>query len=124
MAFLIALGWALVAFGDAVSRTPQFAHNAGPSWLIGVDLATGLTYCVALWVRRRWPVGLAVASLPLALFSVTAGLAMLIVVFTVLVHRPLPIGAALVGFHLAVIPLYTVVRPTRRCPTGRRWPGR
>ncbi|MEU1601850.1 sensor histidine kinase [Micromonospora matsumotoense] len=116
VAFLIALGWALVAFGDAVSQTPQFAHNAGPSWLVGVDLAAGLTFCVALWLRRRWPVGLAVAGLPLALFSVTAGAALLIVVFTVLVHRPLPIGAALVGFHLAVIPLYTVVRPDPTLP--------
>lgn len=116
VAFLIALGWALLAFGDAVSQTPQFAHNAGPSWLVGVDLAAGLTFCVALWLRRRWPVGLAVAGLPLALFSVTAGAALLIVVFTVLVHRPLPIGAALVGFHLAVIPLYTVVRPDPSLP--------
>ncbi|MGX4656391.1 sensor histidine kinase [Micromonospora sp. SCSIO 07396] len=116
VAFLLAVGWALLAFGDATSPDPQFAHNAGPSWLVGVDLAAGLGYCAALWLRRRWPVGLAVAGLPLALFSVTAGVAMLVVVFTVLVHRPLPIGAALVGFHLAVIPLYTVVRPDPTLP--------
>ncbi|WP_328339691.1 sensor histidine kinase [Micromonospora sp. NBC_00421] len=116
VAFLLALGWALVAFGDAVSPDPQFAHNAGPSWVVGADLAAGLAYCVALWLRRRWPVGLAVAGLPLALFSVTAGVALLVVVFTVLVHRPLPIGAALVGFHLLTVPLYTVVRPDPTLP--------
>ncbi|MBW4705085.1 MULTISPECIES: histidine kinase [unclassified Micromonospora] len=116
VAFLLAVGWALVGFGDAVSPDPQFAHNAGPPWLVGVDLAAGLIFCAALWLRRRWPVGLAVAGLPLALFSVTAGVALLVVVFTVLVHRPLPIGAALVGFHLAVIPLYTVVRPDPTLP--------
>ncbi|MEU1887162.1 histidine kinase [Micromonospora sp. WMMD987] len=116
VAFLLAVGWALLAFADALSPNPQFAHNAGPPWLVLVDLAAGLSYCAALWLRRRWPVGLAVAGLPLALFSVTAGVAMLVVVFTVLVHRPLPIGAALVGFHLASIPLYTVVRPDPTLP--------
>ncbi|SCG43599.1 sensor histidine kinase [Micromonospora halophytica] len=111
LCFLLALGWAVLAFHDSVGPEPEFAVNVGPSWLNEIDLVLGVSVSAALWLRRRWPVALAVASLPLALFSVNAGVALLILLFTVLVHRPLPIGAALVGVHLLTTPIYTMIRP-------------
>ncbi|NES15175.1 MULTISPECIES: sensor histidine kinase [Micromonospora] len=111
LAFLLAIGWVVLAFTDSVRPDPQFALNTGPSWLNEVDLVLGATAAAALWLRRRWPVGLAVATAPLVLFSVTASVALLIIVFTVLVHRPLPVAAALVGWHLLSSPLYVMLRP-------------
>ncbi|MEU1964043.1 histidine kinase [Micromonospora sediminicola] len=114
--FLVALLWVLVAHEDAVSRDPEFALNVGPDWLIGIDLLAGVLATVALWLRRRWPVGLAVATAPLTFFSVTAGAALLIVLFTVLVHRPLPLGLTLVGWNVVTSLPYIALRPDPAMP--------
>ncbi|MGK5676084.1 sensor histidine kinase [Micromonospora sp. URMC 106] len=111
LGFLLALGWAVLAFGDAASPDPQFALNAGPAWLEELDFVCGLAAAAALWVRRRWPVGLAVATLPLGAFSVTASMALLIIVFTVAVRRPFPVAAGLVGVHLLLAFAYYGLRP-------------
>ncbi|MBM0258936.1 response regulator [Micromonospora sp. 4G55] len=116
LASLLALCWVLLAFGDSVGPTPEFALNAGPSWLNEVDLVVGVLSTAALWLRRRWPVALAVVSLPLAVFSVTAAVALLIILFTVAVHRPFPVAAALVGAHLLVTPVYNSLRPDPALP--------
>ncbi|SCF34005.1 Signal transduction histidine kinase [Micromonospora viridifaciens] len=109
--FLLALGWLLVAVADARRPAPEIALNTGPAWLIPVDTVLGVVACGSLWLRRRWPVGLAVALLPLALVSATAAVALLIVVFTVVVHRPFPIAAALVGAYLVTTVVFNQLRP-------------
>ncbi|MDM4721539.1 histidine kinase [Micromonospora sp. WMMA1363] len=111
LCFLAALGWAVVAWGDSLLDEPDLALNTGPSWLNEVDFLASLVLCAALWVRRRWPVGLALASLPLALFSVSSGVALLIVLFTVTVHRPFPVAAGMFGAHLLIAPIYLRLRP-------------
>ncbi|MFE9691516.1 sensor histidine kinase [Micromonospora sp. NPDC005806] len=111
VAFLSAVAWVLISYGDSVSPTPDLAVNRGPSWLNEFDLLVGILVSVALWLRRRWPVGLAVATAPVALFSVTSGIALLIIVFTVVVHRPLPVAAAVVGWQLLTAPIFVAIRP-------------
>ncbi|MFU8870348.1 sensor histidine kinase [Micromonospora sp. SL4-19] len=111
VAFLFSLLWVLLAVGDSVSPDPQLALNRGPSWLIGVDLVVGILVSAAVWLRRRWPVGLAVATVPVTLFSATSGIALLIIVFTVVVHRPLPVAAAVVGWQVLATPIYVAIRP-------------
>lgn len=111
LCFLAAVGWAVVAWGDSLSAEPALALNVGPSWLNEVDLLASLVLCGALWVRRRWPVGLALASLPLALFSVGSGVALLIVLFTVTLHRPFPVAAGMFGAHLLATPIHLRLRP-------------
>ncbi|MEH0980924.1 sensor histidine kinase [Micromonospora sp. CPCC 205556] len=115
-AFLFSLSWVLISFGDSVSPDPEFALNAGPSWLNEVDLVAGVGLTAALWLRRRWPVGLAVASLPLAIFSVTSAVALVIILCTVVVHRPLPVAGALAAFNLLSVPIYTMIRPDPALP--------
>ncbi|MFG2065783.1 sensor histidine kinase [Micromonospora tulbaghiae] len=114
--FVASLLWVLIAHGDVTSATPEFGLNAGPAWLEEVDLLIGLLVSGALWLRRRWPVGLAVATAPLVFFSVTSGIALLVITFTVLVHRPLPLGLALAGWNLLSLPVYLAVRPDPTMP--------
>ncbi|MFI2649731.1 sensor histidine kinase [Micromonospora fulviviridis] len=111
LAFLFSVAWVLLSYGDSMRPEPEFAMNLGPAWLNQLDLAIGLLVSVALWLRRRWPVGLAVAAAPLALFSVTSGIALLIILFTLVVHQRLAVALALVGWHLVTTPLYLAIRP-------------
>jgi signal transduction histidine kinase len=51
------------------------------------DLVLGLLACLALFFRRRWPVGLALALLPIGLFSGASLGAQCVAMFNVAVHR-------------------------------------
>ncbi|MER5703653.1 histidine kinase [Micromonospora sp. NPDC002296] len=109
--FLFALGWAVVAAWDAGQPVPEVAGRLPYEWLQGLDTVLGLLACAALWLRRRWPLGLAVATLPLGLFSATAAVALVVIMFTVVVHRPLS-QAALVFCGSALTSVsYALLRP-------------
>ncbi|MFT2015577.1 sensor histidine kinase [Streptomyces sp. 796.1] len=53
------------------------------------DLLLGCAMCLALWLRRRWPVQVAVIALLLSTFSHFVVGPSLVAVFSVAVHRPL-----------------------------------
>ena len=104
-AFLLA-----VLVGGAI-----FAYTAdteSPSELLfAVDFLAGMAACCALWVRRRWPVGLALAIVPLTTFSSMASIASCVALFTVAVHRPTRTLLPVAALYLAAVPIYTVLRP-------------
>ena len=53
-----------------------------------VDVACGTLACLSLWWRRRWPLGVALASVLLGIFSISATFAGLLALFSLAVHRP------------------------------------
>jgi signal transduction histidine kinase len=115
LCFLLGLGFALAATADLLSPQPSvFAGWAGtPVWLVWVDFAVGVLAAVALWWRRRWPVGLAIALLPVGLFSVSAAVSCLIILFTVAVHRRFAIAAIITVAFLLVNAGFVAIRPER-----------
>ncbi|HET6860520.1 MAG TPA: histidine kinase [Streptomyces sp.] len=52
------------------------------------DQLAGAAACCALWVRRRWPVGLAITLVALSTIAPAAGGAALVALFSLTVHRP------------------------------------
>src|SRR3546814_13881311 len=64
-----------------------------------VDYALGAACCLALWLRRRWPVGVAVAMLVPAVLSFSAAIAILVAIFTVGVYRRAGIQLAVTLAH-------------------------
>ena len=110
--FLFAFGYVWFVLWDL--RRPEPVMVLGgmtPEWLIPVDVVLGVLTSLALWLRRRWPVGLAVATLPLGLFSVATGAAQAIIVFTVVVHRRFAVAASLAGAGLATSVVYDKIHP-------------
>ncbi len=103
--FLLAVLVGIVG-ADAVTDNPHVPHA-----LAVVDQWTGALACAAVWLRRRWPVGLAVATIPVGMFSDTAGGACMIALFTLAVHRPFRYVAWVGGVTIALIPLYFWLRP-------------
>ncbi|MGI5145211.1 sensor histidine kinase [Plantactinospora sp. CA-294935] len=119
--FLIASGYAFIAFWDVLSPQPTLVADRADSELaVAIDAVLSTALCLALWVRRRWPVALAAVALPVALFSTPSGIATLIILLTLVVHRPLSVAGPLVAAHLGVAVLYEYRNPD---PTDGPWIG-
>lgn len=104
-AFLCAagIGLAVVAAIDADRTTPDA--------FVFVDSLVGGAACCALWVRRRWPVGLAVVLTLLSTVEPVAAGAMLVSLFGVAVHRPFRPVALVGAGALIVAPVQPYLRP-------------
>ncbi|MEW2430319.1 histidine kinase [Micromonospora sp. NPDC047644] len=116
LAFLLGLLWVLLAFGDALSPAPEMAIPLPHDWMVGVDTVLGLLCCGLLWLRRRWPLGLAVATLPLSLFSMASAIPLLIIYFTVVVHRRTAVAVAITGVGLLTNFVFSWTRPDPAMP--------
>ncbi|MFH9399811.1 sensor histidine kinase [Streptomyces sp. NPDC017638] len=104
-----------VLIGLAAARS--VAEEAGlPHSLAVLDQVLGGLSCAALWLRRRWPVGLAVAMVPVGLLSNTSGGTAMVVLFTLAVHRPFRYVAWIGGAELALVPLLYWARPDPDLP--------
>jgi signal transduction histidine kinase len=102
--FLLATAVGGLAVADQVGRGLD-----GP--LLVFDVIGGAALCLALWWRRRWPFGLGLASVPIVAFSSSAGIAGLIVLFTVAAYRRWQLAFLVAGLQLAVFPVYRAVQP-------------
>ncbi|MEU7423707.1 histidine kinase [Streptomyces sp. NPDC040750] len=104
-----------VVIGLVASRSLPDERDL-PHSLAVLDQTLGVLSCVAVWLRRRWPVGLAVAMIPVGLLSDTSGGAAMVVLFTLAVHRPFRYVAWIGGAQLALIPLFFWLRPDPDLP--------
>ncbi|MGW1271071.1 sensor histidine kinase, partial [Streptomyces sp. NPDC002491] len=75
------------------------------------DQILGALACAAVWLRRRWPLALAVVLVPLGILSTSSSGALVVALFTLAVHRPFRYAAWVGGAELALTPLVVLVRP-------------
>jgi signal transduction histidine kinase len=108
--FLLAVGLGLAA-ADTLNNDVHTPHA-----LAVADQLLGALSCAAVWLRRRWPLGLAVAMIPVGLLSNTSGGAGLVVLFSLAVHRPFRYVAWIGGVALAQIPVLFWLRPDPDLP--------
>jgi signal transduction histidine kinase len=79
--------FAVIAGAILFSNQARQAELTG--WALALGSLVGLAACCALWVRRRWPVGVTLAILPIAVFTSFAAPAGLIAFYTVALRRRL-----------------------------------
>jgi signal transduction histidine kinase len=103
LVFLLGLGFIAITVVDGLQR------GIAPV-LVAVDAALGVLAALGLWVRRRWPVGVAAVAGLFSLYSVSASGIALIAVFTVAVHRRAKV-AGLVGAGCALAAVASVLIP-------------
>ncbi|MFW3463421.1 sensor histidine kinase [Streptomyces microflavus] len=104
-AFLCAAGIALLALAaiDADETTADI--------VVFVDSVIGAAACCAVWLRRRWPVGLAVALIVLSVVEPVAAGALMVALFSLAVHRPFKPVAIVGAGALLMAPLQPFLRP-------------
>jgi len=104
MLFLLATAVGASALADQVGRGLDAP-------LLVLDVIGGGALCLALWWRRRWPLALGLASVPMQAFSSSAGVAGLIILFTVAAYRRWQLAALIAGLQIAMLPVYRSVQP-------------
>ncbi|MFD6415625.1 sensor histidine kinase [Streptomyces sp. NPDC060194] len=87
-----------------------------PEALLFVDQVVGALACAALWLRRRWPVPLAVVLALVSPLSLGAGGAAVIALFTVVVHRPPRYTLWIGGLFTVTAVLVAWLRPDPTMP--------
>jgi signal transduction histidine kinase len=110
--FLLAAIYGLLA---AAGRL-ESSSLPDPPWLFDLDQAAGAVGCAALWLRRRWPVEVALALVALSTFSELVAGAMVVALLTVAIHRPPKTTAAVFALSLLAAVVYVVVRPEPGVP--------
>jgi signal transduction histidine kinase len=99
--FLFAITIGAVGFSDA-----ELSGN-----LALADAAAGVIACIAIWWRRRWPVGVMLLEIALASWSVASAAAALVALLSVAVHRPFRTVAGILALGLLALPLYLATNP-------------
>ncbi|MFC5832490.1 sensor histidine kinase [Nonomuraea insulae] len=87
----------------------QDQHQPEP--LLAVEQVTGALSCASVWLRRRWPVGLAVVLAVLSSYLELVGGASVVALFTVAVHRPFKVSGPITLLNLITLAPYVALRP-------------
>jgi signal transduction histidine kinase len=95
-----------LTIADAII-TPR-PETAG--WIV-VDAVAGVVVAAALWLRRRWPLGVAIGLLPLVVVAPSGAVAALFAGFSVAVHRSFGTAAAVVVAQVLFTVIGYPVRP-------------
>lgn len=112
----IALFLFAALFGLVMVSARVEAGTAPSDGLFALDQLLGVLGCCALWLRRRWPVGVAIVLLAASSVSELIGGAALVAMFTVTVHRPVKVTAGLFVFGLAASVPFFLLRPEPDAP--------
>ncbi|MFI6421754.1 sensor histidine kinase [Streptomyces sp. NPDC050842] len=99
----------LAALVGLVAADAGAQYSSEP--VILFDQLVGAAACCALWLRRRWPVGLAVALSLVSIVAPVAGGAVLAALFSVAVRRPFREVAWLGALAVAASTVQVFVRP-------------
>ncbi|MFB7707846.1 histidine kinase [Streptomyces sp. NPDC056105] len=108
--FGVAVGIGLLG-AHSVANDPNTSEG-----LADLDQWLGALACASVWLRRRWPMGLAVALSAVSMVSNSAGGATLVAIFTLAVHRPFRYVAWVAGASCALIPFFFWIRPDPDSP--------
>ncbi|TMR96033.1 sensor histidine kinase [Nonomuraea basaltis] len=99
----------LLACGITLLTLPELQDE--PNLLLAIEQVVGALSCAAVWLRRRWPVGLALVTIVLSSYLELAGGASVVAMFTVAVHRPFKISGPITLLAIFTLGPYVVLRP-------------
>jgi signal transduction histidine kinase len=102
---------AAVFIGIAVFAALHENHDYA-DWFEALDLLCGAASCLAVWVRRRWPLGFAVVMVIVSVFSSASSGAAIVALFTLAVHRPLRQAGPVALLAIATTPINVAIFPT------------
>jgi signal transduction histidine kinase len=109
--FLTAVGLGLALLTESTLRARPPSDG-----VVFADLVVGSLGCLLLWGRRRRPVAVAVVLAVIGAFSAMSGVAVLIALFTVAVHRTWRTVVLVAAINMATFLVYDHFRPDPELP--------
>jgi signal transduction histidine kinase len=106
--FLLAIVFGFLVFAEGMERMSDELQF--------FDLVGGAVASLALWWRRRWPVGVALFVAAVNSYSSSSAIAGAIALFTVAVHRRAAVAFAVAAVGLAITPIYLSIHPEDDVP--------
>ncbi|HEY6890023.1 MAG TPA: histidine kinase dimerization/phosphoacceptor domain-containing protein, partial [Solirubrobacter sp.] len=97
------------AVASAAALAEQI-HRGLDGPLLIVDVVAGAALLLALWGRRRWPLGVALAGVPVAAFSSFGFFPAMVALYTVATRRRWQLVGLVFALQLAVLPIYRTVQ--------------
>lgn len=107
----------LLACGLTLLSLEEIKHEPEP--LLAVEQVVGALACAGVWLRRRWPVALALVTGVLSSYLELVGGASVVALFTVAVHRPFKVSGPVALLALVTLAPYVMLRP--QDDVGRWW---
>ncbi|HET9331235.1 MAG TPA: histidine kinase [Steroidobacteraceae bacterium] len=101
----------IVAAMLAIASVVSSARQGLQGLQLVIDAIGGAVLCLALWWRRRWPLGLWLASVPVVIVSSSAGAAGVIILYTVAAYRRWQLAFLVAAATVVLLPLGRAVHP-------------
>ncbi|MEU8887756.1 histidine kinase [Streptomyces sp. NPDC048442] len=101
----------LFAAGIGLAAAETVADLGESRVVLAFDQVAGALACCALWLRRRWPVGVAAALIALSAVAPASSGAMIVALFGVTVHRPFKAAGPLAAAALVTGLVQSWLRP-------------
>jgi signal transduction histidine kinase len=98
---------AVLALPSAMTSARHGLH--GP--MLVIDAIGAAIACVALWWRRRWPLGVGLAVVAIEVVSPAAGLAGVVTLYTVAAYRRWQLAVLIAAAQVALLPLGRAIQP-------------
>jgi signal transduction histidine kinase len=108
------VGCLVAAALGALFLSPALKDDVHPlqTWQVMADVACGSLACLALWERRRWPLGVALTTILLGVFSISSTAAGLLALSSLAVHRPIRSVLLVAVLWFPSVLLFAVYSPT------------
>ncbi|MBO8196288.1 histidine kinase [Streptomyces oryzae] len=113
---VLLFGWAVLCWAALFEQAE--AKTYLPGWLVAIDPPLGALACLSLWLRRRWPLGVALAAVPAAALTDTVVGALAVIIFNLALRIPPRTAALVLLLHLAATLPYVLFYGV---PHDERW---
>ncbi|WP_432110044.1 sensor histidine kinase [Streptomyces sp. AA1529] len=113
---VLLFGWAVLCWAALFQQAE--AKEYLPGWLVAIDPPLGALACLSLWLRRRWPLGVALAAVPAAALTDTVVGALAVIIFNLALRVPPRTAALVLLLHLAATLPYVLLYGV---PHEERW---
>ncbi|MBO8202836.1 histidine kinase [Streptomyces smyrnaeus] len=113
---VLLFAWAVLCWAVLFEQVESKTYL--PGWLVALDPPLGALACLSLWLRRRWPLGVALAAVPAAALTDTVVGALAVIIFNLALRIPPRAAALVLLLHLAATLPYVLFYGV---PHEERW---
>src|ERR1700753_1546756 len=107
--------FALAAVASAGALAVQLDGGLHGALLVA-DVLSGTALLIALWWRRRWPLAIGLAAVPVVAISSLGFFPGMIAMFTVAAYRRWQAAVLVAVLQVAVLPIYRTLQPGDSVP--------